>query len=85
MKGKGEVTPQAAFLQQRLPAETTGEMAPKSVDPQADGLTADNHAALSEQIFYICGAQCKPVVGPDGIRDRFARVTEAFEAWEGGW
>ncbi len=66
-------------------SDATGEMGAKPVHPQADGLTADDDAALGEQIRDICRTQGEPMVGPDRIGNDRAWKTEAFEARHGRW
>lgn len=64
--------------------DATREMATKSIDPQPDGLPADNHAPLSQKILNVSRAQREPVVRPNSIGNDFSRETEAIQAGHSG-
>ena len=60
------------------------EMPPEAVDPEPNGLPADDNAAFREQTFNIPGTWGKPMVCPNRAGDDFARKAETFEAGEKG-
>ncbi len=61
------------------------EMRTKAIDPQPDRFPADNHTPFSQQVLNVGCAHCEAVVGPNSVRDDFARETEAFQARHTGW
>lgn len=54
------------------------EMGIKSIDPQPDRLSADNHTPLGPQVFDVDPAHWEAMVGQNSVRDDFAREGEAL-------
>ena len=61
-------------------SDAGGKMSTETIDPEANGLAADDDAAFRQQVLNIRRAQREPVVGPDRISDDFTRITEALQA-----
>lgn len=54
------------------------EMMAKPVHPETNGFTAHDHAAFRQQVFDICRAQSKPVIGPYRISDDLSWEAKAL-------
>lgn len=62
---------------------TIGKMRTKPVDPQADGLAADDHTAFGEEILDISRTQREAMVDPNRISNDLTRITKALQARHG--
>jgi hypothetical protein len=63
-----------------IPLDAIGKVATETVHPQPNSLSADNHAAFSQQIFNISITQGEAVIRPHGIGDDLTRETKTFQA-----
>ena len=68
-----------------VPTDALREGLTKAVDPQSDGLAADNDTLLRQQIFNIRRANGEAMVNPDRAGDDFTRITQALQAWQIRW
>ena len=66
-------------------ADAMSEVLTKAVDPQSDGLAADNDSSLRQKILNIRHTQGEAVIRPDGVGDNLTRVTKAFQARQVSW
>lgn len=62
-----------------VPANAGGKMAAKAIDPQSNSFSADDHAALREQILHIGRAQSKSVISPNRISDDLTWKTKTLQ------
>lgn len=68
-----------------IPLHACGEVRSEPVHPFANGFATDHYTPLCQKILDIRGAERKPVVGPDSIRNDFTWVAEALQARHFGW
>ena len=61
-----------------LPSQSLGIFRSEFVAPEANGLVADGHAPLGQQVFNITMTKVESVIEPDGVLDDFGRESVAL-------